>query len=249
MPGFSLDLPARVLVSGAAGGIGGAVARQLAKAGSTVLGTDVSSAPAGWEGRWIVADLADSGSYADIATAVGDPLDGVVLAAGILDADAWSDIDPAAAVRLLTINLAAPFFVVRELLPKLNRMASVVVVGSVAGLRGSQATPFYAASKAGLRNMAASLALLLQPQGIRLNVVAPGLIDTPLTDALNTTLAERRGLTVAEVTAERVATIPSGRAGTAEEVADVCLFLLSRQASYVTGSTLYATGGVLAGAI
>jgi NAD(P)-dependent dehydrogenase (short-subunit alcohol dehydrogenase family) len=107
----------------------------------------------------------------------------------------------------------------------------------------------YAASKAGFRNLAASLALLLQPRGIRVNVVAPGLIDTPLTDALNVTLAERRGVSIDTVVADRAAQIPLGRAGSADEVADTCLYLLSRQSSYVSGSTLFSTGGVLAGVI
>ena len=89
--------------------------------------------------------------------------------------------------------------------------------------------------------------LLLQPRDIRVNVVAPGLIDTPLTDTLNVALAEKRGLSVAAVAAERAAAIPLGRAGTADEVADTCLYLLSRQSAYMTGSTLFSTGGVLAG--
>lgn len=247
MPTFALDLPSRVLVSGAAGGIGGAIASRLDHAGTRVIGTDRGTAPAGWAGQWISADLVEATSYAAIADETDGDLDGVVLAAGILDPAEWDRIDPEAAQRLLTINLMAPFFLVRALLPRLERGCSVVVVGSIAGMRGSPATPFYAASKAGLRNLAASLALLLQPRDIRVNVVAPGLIDTPLTDALNVALAEKRGLSVAAMAAERAAAIPLGRAGTADEVADTCLYLLSRQSAYMTGSTLFSTGGVLAG--
>lgn len=247
MPTATLDLPSRVLVSGAAGGIGGAVARKLGDAGSLVLGTDRCSAPPAWLGPWIAADLTDPTSYADIAATAGGDLDGVVLAAGILDPVEWNVIEPKTALRLLNINLVAPYFLVRALLPQLSPDASIVVVGSIAGLRGSPATPLYAASKAGLRNLAASLALLLQPSGIRVNVVAPGLIDTPLTDALNITLAEKRGLSIEAIAAERAAAVPAGRAGSADEVADTCLYLLSRQSSYMTGSTLFATGGMLAG--
>jgi NAD(P)-dependent dehydrogenase (short-subunit alcohol dehydrogenase family) len=127
--------------------------------------------------------------------------------------------------------------------------ASVVLMGSVSALRASPKTPFYAASKAGLRNLGASLAMVLQPRGMRVNVVAPGLIDTPLTDALNVRLARERGLTVEQVAAERAQAIPAGRAGTPDEVASACLFFLSRQASYCTGTTLHATGGVWAGTI
>lgn len=247
MPSSALDLPARVLVSGAAGGIGSAVSRQLTKAGTIVVGSDRDAAPGTWRGPWLAADLADTTSYDEIAERAGGEFDGVVLAAGILDGAEWDAITPDAVLRLLTVNLAAPFFLLRALLPRLTAGSSVVVVGSIAGLRGSPATPFYAASKAGLRNLAASLALLLEPRGIRVNVVAPGLIDTPLTSGLNVVLAERRGISTAAMAAERAAAIPLGRAGTADEVADTCLYLLSRQSAYMTGSTLFSTGGVLAG--
>jgi len=246
MPIAALDLPSRVLVSGAAGGIGGAIARRLVASGTAVVGSDRGAAPAGWSAPWIGADLSDVGSYAQIANSAGD-LDGVVLAAGILDGAEWDAIEPDAAMHLLNVNLVGPYFLLRALLPRLSEASSVVVVGSIAGLRGSPATPFYAASKAGLRNLAASLALLLEPRGIRVNVVAPGLIDTPLTDGLNVTLAQKRGLSVAAVAAERAAAIPLGRAGSTDEVADSCLYLLSRQSAYMTGSTLFTTGGVLAG--
>lgn len=247
MPSAALDLPERVLVSGAVGGIGGAVAASLRQAGCAVVGTDRGAAPASWDGDWIAADLAETSSYDAIAGAVTGRLGGIVLAAGILDAAEWDKIEPDAAQKLLTVNLLAPYFLLRSLLPALDPGASVVVVGSISGLRGSPATPFYAASKAALRNLSASLALLLQPRAVRVNVVAPGLIDTPLTEALNVTLAAKRGVSVEAIVAERAAPIPLGRAGSAAEVADTCLYLLSRQSAYMTGSTLFSTGGVLAG--
>jgi NAD(P)-dependent dehydrogenase (short-subunit alcohol dehydrogenase family) len=249
MPASALDLPDRVIVSGAAGGIGSAVARKLASAGTAVIGTDRDPAPSGWMGDWIAADLVDPASYAAIARGAGSTLDGAVLAAGILDETSWDAVTPEAALKLLNVNLVAPYFLLRELAPRLATGSAVVLVGSIAGLRGSPATPFYAASKAGLRNLAASLALLLQPRGIRVNVVAPGLIDTPLTDALNVSLAAQRKVSVETVVAERAAPIPMGRAGTADEVADGCVYLLSRQSSYTSGATLFSTGGVLAGMI
>lgn len=242
-----LDLPSRVLVSGAAGGIGGAVARRLQAAGTAVVGSDRQASPTAWPGQWITANLDEAGAPAQIAARLDGKLDGVVLAAGVLDGADWDAIEPEAALRLLTVNLVAPYFLVRALLPHLAVGSSVVFIGSVAGLRGSPATPFYAASKAGIRNLGASMALLLQPLGIRVNVVAPGLIDTPLTDGLNIALAEKRGLSVEAIAAERAAAIPLGRSGNVDEIADTCLYLLSRQSTYMTGSTLFATGGVLAG--
>jgi NAD(P)-dependent dehydrogenase (short-subunit alcohol dehydrogenase family) len=158
-------------------------------------------------------------------------------------------VEEEAADRLFALNVKAPYFLVRELIPGLSENAAVVLLGSIASLRGSPHTPFYAASKAALRNIAASLATPLAARGVRVNVLAPGLIDTPLTDGLNDRLAAQSARSISEIAAERAAQIPLGRAGTPEEVADACAFLLSREASYVAGSTLFATGGVLAGTI
>lgn len=245
----TLDLPGRVLVCGAAGGIGGAVARRLADAGAAVAGTDRGERPGGFEGDWIAADLVTGEGREAIVAGAGDALDGLVLAAGILDPAGWPEIEEEQAAAVFAVNLFGPVFLMRDLEPRLSDGASVVLIGSVAGLRASPATPFYAASKAALRNMAASLATLFQPRGIRVNTVAPGLIDTPLTARLNDELARRRGLDVEAIEAERASAISMARPGTVDEVADAVLFLLSRQSSYLTGSTLNVTGGVLAGAI
>lgn len=250
MAQMQLDLPGRVLVSGAAGGIGGAIAAKLAAAGVDVIGTDLRPVPQDWQGgQWIEADLATDAGRTALIEAIDDKIDGVVMAAGMLDPADWQRLDVAGAETLLRVNLLAPFFLVRALADRMNAGGAVVLMGSIAGARAAPATPLYAASKAALRNLGASLALLLQERAIRVNVAAPGLIDTPLTSGLNAELAERRGVSVETVVAERALPIPMGRAGTSEEVADTCLFLLSRQASYLTGSTLYATGGVLAGSI
>jgi NAD(P)-dependent dehydrogenase (short-subunit alcohol dehydrogenase family) len=248
MPSVAFDLPKRVLVCGAAGGIGGAIARRLVQSGSHVIGNDLRAAPATWQGLWITADAADETSYQKIADQIEGPVDGVVMAAGVLDQEDWMTITPQEALTLLTVNLVAPFFLLRNMLPKLREGASVVIIGSVAGSRASPATPFYGASKAALRNLSASLALNFQANGVRVNVVAPGLIDTTLTEALNGVLAERQGRSIEEVRAHRSAAIPMQRPGTVEEVADACLYLLGSGATYLTGATIFATGGVLAGA-
>lgn len=245
-----LNLPHRILVTGAAGGIGSAIVRKLSDGGVAAIGTDRIAAPPDLpNARWIEADVSLQQEREKIAAGCGGKIGGLVHTAGILDAADWLTVTEDDAMRLLSVNLAAPFFLTRTLLPHFEEDASIVLLGSLAGMRASPQTPFYAASKAGLRNVAASLALLLQPRRIRVNVVAPGLIDTPLTDGLNRELAVRRGATVRQIETERAAAIPLGRAGTADDVADACLFLLSRQAAYVTGSTLSATGGALAGCI
>ena len=260
-PQEALDLPARVLVTGAAGGIGAALVRRLARAGTEVIATDLGDPPQATAGehagpgaqQWIRADLGQrTGREHLIAALTGPgcaPLGGFIHVAGILDPAEWETIDEAQAERVFALNLHAPFFLARALLPVFTADAAVVLMGSVSGLRASPKTPFYAASKAALRNLGASMALALQPRGIRVNMVAPGLIDTPLTDALNQRLAREREVPVEQIVAERALPIPAGRAGTVDEVVSACLFLLSRQASYCTGTTIHATGGVMAGII
>jgi NAD(P)-dependent dehydrogenase (short-subunit alcohol dehydrogenase family) len=261
MPQEVFDLPERVLVTGAAGGIGAVVVQRLSQAGVEVIATDLGALPPDAlhrsadspPRRWISADLATHAGRDALVAAVtgfgGAPLGGIVHVAGVLDSADWEAIDEAQVERLFAINVYAPFFLTRSLLPILAGDASVVVMGSVAAMRASPKTPFYAASKAASRNLAASLALALHPRGIRVNVVAPGLIDTPLTDALNQRLAQERDIPVAQIAAERAGAIPTGRAGTPDEVVSACMFFLSRQSSYCTGTTLHPTGGVMAGAI
>jgi len=269
-PSEALDLPARVLVTGAAGGIGSALVRRLLKAGVAVIATDRGEAPRNFfdglassddrgqsavaRSQWIGADLATRAGRDAVVHAVlgqgGVPaLGGLVHVAGVLDPVDWNLIDESQVEQLFCVNLQAPFFLIRGLLPAFGPNASVVLMGSIAAIRGSPKTPFYAASKAALRNLGASMAMALQPRGIRVNVVAPGLIDTPLTDGLNVRLASERGIPVAQVESERAQVIPAGRAGTPDEVVSTCLFFLSRQSSYCTGTTLHPTGGVWAGTI
>jgi len=268
-PSEALDLPARVLVTGAAGGIGAALVRRLLKAGVAVIATDRGKAPqdsfdwlASADARgqsavgrcqWIAADLATREGRDAVVHAVlkqgAAVLGGFIHVAGVLDPVDWNLIDESQVEGLFCVNLQAPFFLIRGLLPAFGPDASVVLMGSISALRGSPKTPFYAASKAALRNLGASMAMALQPRGIRVNVVAPGLIDTPLTDGLNVRLASERGVSVAQVESERAQAIPAGRAGTPDEVVSACLFFLSRQSSYCTGTTLHPTGGVWAGTI
>lgn len=242
-PAVSLELPGRVLVTGAAGGIGGAVARRLAEAGVAVVATDLRG-----DGL-IEADIATEAGRAVIVAACGDRIGGIVHAAGIIDPCGWRDIDEAGFARILAVNAIAPFMLTRALLPRMAAGGSIVLLGSIAARRAAPDTAAYAASKAALGNLGATLAQALAGSGIRVNVLAPGLIDTELTRGLDHRLAVARGSTPTEVAAARQAAVPVGRAGTADEIADACLYLLSLQSSYVDGSTLFATGAALAGAI
>lgn len=253
-PGLSLSLPRTVLVTGAAGGIGAACVRRLAEAGSRVLATDLrppaQAALAALPGvQWLSADLCRPEDRARLVAAVPDGLDGLVHAAGIIDAASWMSMTEEEVDRILAVNLKAPLLLVRDVAPRLADAASVVLVGSIATRRASPNAMVYAASKAGLHSLGASLALALAPRGIRVNIAAPGLIDTPLTDGLNARLAHEAGLDVATMAARRSADIPLGRIGTPDDVAHLCLVLLSPDSAYLDAATVYGTGGALAGAI
>ncbi len=253
-PGLSLSLPRRVLVTGAAGGIGAACVRQLASAGSSVVATDIRpppkaalAAPTGV--RWLVADLCRVDDRAHVASAVAGGLDGLIHAAGIIDTAPWTAIAEEEIDRILAVNLKAPLLLLRDLAKQLSDGASIVLVGSIAARRASPNAMVYAASKAALHSLGASLALALAPRGIRVNIAAPGLIDTPLTDQLNARLAREAGIDVATMASRRASDIPLGRLGTPDDVARLCLMLLSQGADYLDAATVYGTGGALAGSI
>ncbi|HYI62468.1 MAG TPA: SDR family oxidoreductase [Acidimicrobiales bacterium] len=133
----------------------------------------------------------------------------------------------------LAVNLRGPFLVARLALPVLGPGGSFVFVGSLAGLRPGSKLPAYDASKAGLIGLSRHVALEGARQGVRSNVIAPGLIDTPLGRAA-TRGRPARGRTP----------VPLGRQGTAWEVAAATVFLLSDEASYITGTTLTVDGGL-----
>jgi NAD(P)-dependent dehydrogenase (short-subunit alcohol dehydrogenase family) len=247
-PQYLTTLPSRVLVVGAAGGIGRAVADALLAAGVSVLGTDRRERPDDLACDWVAADIATAAGRAAIVEASG-PLGGMVYAAGIIDSIGWQELGEDEAARILAVNLTAPLFLTRALAGQFTNPAAIVLVGSIAGTRGSPLTPVYAASKAALRNLGASLALALSPDDIRVNVVAPGLIDTPLTDGLNLRLSAMRNVSRESIEAERAAAIPVGRAGSTGEVADAVLHLLGDGARYTTGATLFVAGGVMAGSV
>lgn len=216
------------IVTGAASGIGRATVDRLQRDGWKVIGLDVrDDMPSG--ATSVVGDAADVATLRAALALAPEGLDGLVCAAGLPPNAQWDDED--AWHELLRVDLSAPFdaFRVANSLLVAAR-GSVVFVGSIVGpLEGSARSPGYAAAKSGLVGLTKSLALVAAKDGVRVNLVEPGAIDTPL-DPPRFPVDDRPD-------------VPLGRMGTADEVAAVVCFLLSQDASYVTGAELVVDGG------
>ncbi len=228
---------APILVTGAAGGIGSAIAATLAARGLPVIGTDID-APAGQP--IVRAHL--PGDLDALLAALPARLGGLVHAAGAIHTHTADAFEPAAFERLFSINVRTPIELTARLAGRLGEGASIVFVGSVAGLRASPSNLLYGASKAALHNAARSFAKALAPRGIRVNTVCPGLIETELTDRTDGDLARLEGTDVAAVRARRRAAIPLARAGRADEIAAAVAYLLL-DATFATGTELLIDGG------
>jgi NAD(P)-dependent dehydrogenase (short-subunit alcohol dehydrogenase family) len=216
------------LVTGGASGIGRAVAELLAAEGATVTTLDRS-------GGDLVADVTDAGAV-DAALA-GLEADLLVNSAGVYPVRALLDMTASDWDAVLDVNLRGAFLVGRAFARALNgRPGAIVNVASMAAERGDASEPsgHYAASKAGLLGLTRQMAVEWAP-AIRANAVSPGVIDTPMLRLMDDPATGNAYVR------ERV---PLGRLGDAGEVARAILFLLSDDASYITGATLNVDGGV-----
>ncbi|UHD43829.1 SDR family oxidoreductase [Aureimonas altamirensis] len=231
------------LVVGGAKGIGLAVAERLSAEGATVFLTgrrddEVKAALLKLGGN-VHGLVADAGVPADLERIVGTVveargrLDYLVLNAGLSEPSTILDETPEHFDRHFGVNVRGMVFGLKAALPALARGSSVILMGSIADGMGIPPYSTYAATKAAVRSYARSWARELAPLGIRVNVVAPGPTDTAMMAAVPE-----------EGRAALIAPIPLGRMARADEVASAAFFLLSDEASFITGTELCVDGGM-----
>jgi 3-oxoacyl-[acyl-carrier protein] reductase len=234
------------LVTGASGGIGGAIARALhaqgaevAVAGTRTAALDALAAELGERAHPLPADLADPDAadklVRDAEAAMGGRLDILVNNAGITRDNLALRMKDEDWQAVIDLNLSAAFRLTRAVLRGMvrRRHGRIVCITSGVGVLGNPGQANYAAAKAGMIGMAKSIAAEVAARGITVNCVAPGFIATAMTDALNE-----------DQTARATAAVPVGRFGNPDEIAAAVVYLASAEAAYVTGATLHINGGL-----
>ena len=235
----------RALVTGASGGIGGAIAKALHGAGATVAlsGTrteplEALAAELGERAHVLPCNLSDPAAVDGLPKQATEAMGGVdilVNNAGVtrdnlmmrMSDDEWQSV--------IDVNLTATFRLCKGVLRGMMkaRWGRIVNISSVVGATGNPGQANYAASKAGMIGMSKSLAYEVASRGITVNAIAPGFISTAMTDKLSD-----------DQKAAIMTQIPAGRMGDAEEIAAATLYLSSPEAGYVTGATLHVNGGM-----
>jgi len=233
------------LITGASGGIGGAIAQALHEAGATVALSGTREAPLrelaetlGERAHVVTANLGDAAAVEALPKAAAEAMGSVdilVNNAGITRDNLFMRMSDEEWAQVLDVDLTSNFRLCRGVLRGMMkaRWGRIVNITSVVGATGNPGQGNYAAAKAGLVGMSKSLAYEVASRGITVNCVAPGFIETAMTGKLNE-----------DQKARILGQIPAGRMGNPREIAAAVLYLASAEAGYVTGATLHVNGGM-----
>ena len=237
------DLTGKVaLITGATGGIGGAIARKMRNAGATVVvsGRNVAKLDAEFDDEYIKipCDLAADGGAVELVMNTierAGKIDILINNAGITRDTLLMRMTDDQFDEVINTNLRSCFKMCRAaIMPMMkNRFGRIINMASIIGAIGGPGQANYAASKGGMIAMTKSIAAEVASRGITANAIAPGFIKTPMTDVLPDELKKTY-----------LAQIPAGRFGEPEDIANACVFLASDEASYINGQTLHVNGGM-----
>ena len=236
----------KALITGASGGIGGEIARTLHKAGADIAisGTRLESLNSlaeeiGSNVQIFQCNLNDPVAIDDFLKTASEKMGGIDILinnAGITRDNLFMRMSDEEWLDVLNVNLTATMKLCKGMIRGMmkNRWGRIINISSVVGTTGNPGQANYAASKAGMVGMSKSLAFEVASRGITVNIIAPGFIETAMTDKLND-----------DQKSNIMEQIPAGRMGMATEIASAALYLASNEASYVTGATLHVNGGMV----
>ena len=251
------ERPGPVVVTGAASGIGRATALLLLSREHAVLATDLRA-----DGLKALADAGARTLTADLATEVGRgalveatdilvaevaaQVEGLVNAAGIVILKPIGEVTVPDFQRVVAANAELTFFLCQQLGARMRSGGAIVNFSSPsAKFVATTEAAVYAATKAAISQITRSFAMAYAPLGIRVNAVSPGITDTPMQQRVLNEVSAARGISVEELAAARLKTVPMGRAAQPSELAAVVAWLLSDEAAYMTGQVVNVDGGMV----